>query len=286
MNIEAISGAATVAIACSIVFVVAARSWQAIARTFLSQGSFPDAIMREAAQRFRDELDGLARTQATYLSAGLLFCFVYAVAYTFQASRLFAGYPAWQLKVLLAVLVLAAALSLYRAWQTVVQFRQVRFLRDANVAIGHSLQRLVGGRSRVFHDVTTDAGIIDHVVVGPGGLYAVNVVARRGARNGSVQLHDNELHFSSGRLPVSLAPIAERTTQLESEFRQLLKHAVRVRSVIAVPGWNADNPTGDGHLVVNEKTLPMFAGWKSEADFLLDEDVDALQQELTAKCRR
>ena len=62
------------------------------------------AVVREAAQRFRDELDQLTRTQSTYLGAGLMFLFIFGVAHTFQAQRLFAGYPAWQLYVLLAAL--------------------------------------------------------------------------------------------------------------------------------------------------------------------------------------
>ena len=59
MNIEAISGSAMVAIACTIVFFLAAKSWHLVARTLGSHPNFPDSIMREAAQRFRDELQQL-----------------------------------------------------------------------------------------------------------------------------------------------------------------------------------------------------------------------------------
>ena len=51
--------------------------------------------MREAAQRFRDELDHLSRTQSTYLGAGLVFVCIFGVAYTLQAQNLFAGYTEW-----------------------------------------------------------------------------------------------------------------------------------------------------------------------------------------------
>ena len=68
MDLEAISGSATVAIACTIVFFIAAKSWHLVARTLGSQPSFPDAIMREAAQRFRDELERLRA--GTFLGDG------------------------------------------------------------------------------------------------------------------------------------------------------------------------------------------------------------------------
>jgi len=286
MNIEAISGSATVAIACTIVFFLAAKSWQLVARSIGSHPNFPDSIMREAAQRFRDELEQLSRRQATYLGAGFMFIFVFGVAHTFQANELFAGYPAWQLYVLLGALVSAAALALYRLVCTLTAWREIKFLRDANIAVGHSLQRIASGHGRVFHDVVTSAGVVDHVIVGQSGIYAVNVVARRSSRNGGVQLSGNELHFMPRDQAVSIVDIAAKSTRLERDFRQLLKNSVRVRSVIAVPGWNVENQNGEGHLVVNERTLPMLRGWKDEADYLMNEDVDALHKRLTASCKR
>src|SRR5210317_2294992 len=195
MNIEAISGSAKVAIACTFVFLLAAKSWHLVARSMSAHPNFPDAIMREAAQRFRDELETLSRKQSTYLGAGLMFVFIFAVAHTFEAHQLFAGYPTWQLYLLLATLFAAAGFALYRLVCTVREWRQIRFLRDANIAVGHSLQRIATGHGRVFHDVVTSEGIVDHVIVGQSGIYAVNVVAYRALRSESVLLSDHELQF-------------------------------------------------------------------------------------------
>ena len=142
------------------------------------------------------------------------------------------------------------------------------------------------GHGRVFHDVMTPAGVVDHVMVGHGGIYAVNVVAHRALRRQTVELSDNELCFKPDGHTIPIADLATRTTKLEQELRDLLKNAVRVRSVIAVPGWHAESQTNEGHLVVNERTLPMLRGWRDEADYLMDEDVETLQQHLTKSCKR
>lgn len=286
MNIEAISGSATVAIACTFVFLLAAKFWHLFARSLNAHPSFPDAIMCEAAQRFRDEFEALSRKQSTYLGACLTFVFIFVVAHTFDARQLFEGYPAWQLYLLLVTLFAAACFVFYRHIRTISEWRKVRFLRDANIAIGHALQRIAIGQDRVFHDVATSAGIVDHVLVGPGGIYAVNVVARRAMRRESAQLVDGELRFKPSGTKIPITDIASRTTRLEQEFRELIRNSVRVRSVIAVPGWHADSQSGDGHLVVDERTLPMLRGWRSEADYLMDEDVQTLQQHLTKTCKR
>jgi hypothetical protein len=286
MDIEAISGAATVALTSTILFLLIAKSWSAFSRTVGSTPSFADSIMHEAAQRFRDELERISSSQAIYLSGTLVFVVLFGAAYLLQAQNLFAGYPSWQLWLQFAFLVIAALFAGWRLARTVLAYREVRFVRDANVAVGHQLQQISTGANRVFHDVKTSAGIVDHVLVGQTGVYAINVVARRGNKKGTAGLKNNHLLFSNGVDRVPMVDITSSTLRLEKEIARLLGHKVRVRSVIAVPGWNIGEQTSDQHLLVNERTIPMLRGWRDQSDYLMNEDVDALQKELTARCRR
>ena len=286
MDIEAISGAATVALTSTILFLLVAKSWNALSRTVGSTPNFADSIMQEAAQRFRDELDRLSSSQATYLSGALVFIVLFVAAYILQAQDLFAGYPAWQLWLQMSFLALTALFAAWRLGRTILTRRQVRFVRDANVAVGHQLQQISTGANRVFHDVVTTAGVVDHVLVGQTGIYAVNVVARRAGKNGSAILKGNNLSFSNRQEQTPLVEITASTARLEKEICRLLGHKIRVRSVIAVPGWDIGEQASENHLLVNERTIAMLRGWKDQSDYLMNEDVDALQQELTARCRR
>ena len=286
MDIQAISDAGTIAIACAFIFLVAARGLQRLLRVFTSHPSFADSIMSEAAQRFRDQLQTLALKQSTYLGALLVFIVMYGVASIFQAPRLFVGYPDWQLYILLAALVGAALFALYRLLQTLLTWRQVQFMRDANIAIGHQLQRIAAGHGCAYHDVPTAAGVIDHVLVGHDGVYAVNVVARRHLKQGSVGLAGNEIRFSTTKHQQSIVDIAATVSQLQKELGKRTGHDIRVRSVLAVPGWHIPEQAGSDHLLVNERTLPMITGWKDQADYLMNEDVGALQDYMTNLCKR
>lgn len=285
MDIESFSGAATVALASTIVFVLVAKSWQILSRTVGSNQSFAESIMREAAQRFRDEFERLGNAQSTYLSASLVFVVLFFAAYVLNAERLYDGYPVWQLKIFLVTLVTGALLILFQLVQTIVARHRIKLLRDANIAVGHQLQGIAAGFGRVYHDVETSAGVIDHVIVGQNGAYAINVCARRPARDGTVELDGNQLCFEPTGKSHSIVKTAARTAALEREFRRLLDHRVRVRSVIAVPGWQVNTQSSEDHLVVNDKSLPMLRGWKDKADYLMNEDVDALHQLLTTRCR-
>jgi len=284
MDIQSFSGAATVALASTIVFVLVTISWQIIARSVGSSHSFADSIMREAAQRFRDEFDRLSSNQSNYFSAGLVFVVLFTAAYTLNAERLFDGYPVWQLNIFLFALVAVALIIFVDLARTVYSRRQIKLLRDANIAIGHQLQRISAGFGHVYHDVETSSGIIDHIIVGQSGVFAVNVFARRPPKNGEAALDGNSLRFTPGKTSVSIVAMAANTAALEREFRRLLDHRVRIRSVIAVPGWEVNVQSSEEHLLVNARNLPMIRGWKDQTDYLMNEDVDALHEMLTSRC--
>ena len=285
MDIQAISGAATVAIACAIVFLLVAKSWQLISAALSGAPSFADSILSEAAQRFRDELQTLSQAQSTYLGTALVFIVMYGATFAFNGPDLFIGYPEWQLYVLLGALGAAALFALYRLLRTVFAWRSVRFQRDANIAIGHQLQRIAATHGRAYHDIPSSAGVVDHVLIGQSGVYAINVVAKRHIREGSAWLDGNNLYFSNSDKPTSIVDLVAATRRIEKEFRQLTNKKVKVRSVIAVPGWEIKEQSGNDNLLVNETTLPILSGWKDPDDLLMNEDFDALLQNLTERCR-
>jgi hypothetical protein len=286
MELEAISGAATVALTSTIVFLLIAKTWNAIGRTMASTSNFSDRIMHESAQRFRDQLDRLTSSQSTYLSGVLVFVMLFIAAYFLQAEHLFAGYPSWQLYLQLVFLMLVSGFAVYCLSRTVIARQQVKFLRDANIAIGHQLQQSSLDGARVFHDVETTAGMIDHVIIGQTGLYAINVVARRSFDRANARICENRIEFSNSKAGQSVVAINATTTRLQKTFRGLLGHKVRVRSVIALPGWDIEEQSCDDHLLVNERTIAMISGWKDNCDYLMNEDVAALQADLVARCAR
>ncbi|NNC78443.1 MAG: hypothetical protein HKN77_10800 [Woeseiaceae bacterium] len=73
--------------------------------------------------------------------------------------------------------------------------------------------------------------------------------------------------------------------RLQKEFGKETGHSIRVRSVIAIPGWHILEQNGNDHLLVNERTLPMISGWKDNDDYLMDDDLNLLHEHLTQLCK-
>ena len=152
------------------------------------------------------------------------------------------------------------------------------------MATGHALQKLTTNQNRVFHDVQCGSQIVDNVVVGLHGIYAVNVIALPPGKDQRVRLRGDELSFASGQDAISLAGFGNTARKLAKELGRMVNHEVRVRSVIAVPGWEVESQRSDDHLVVNERNLAMLTGWKDDKDFLMTEDVVKIHEILTERC--
>lgn len=286
MNLEAISVAASIALVSTFVFLLVAKSWHAITRSVGGVGSFRDSIMLEAAQRFRDEMDRLTRRLHVYLTCALVFVVIFSVSYLLRSEEVFNNLPRWQLMTILVVLGGVSLYAAFRFFAVLLARRRTEFIRDATIAAGHGLQKLTANRSRVFHDVACGAGIIDNVIVGLHGIYAVHVIARRAGKDNRVRLEGETLSFAPRNDSLSLAEFGQRTKQLAQEFRKILKHEVNVRCVVAVPGWEIESQASADHLIVNERNLAMLRGWKDENDYLMNEEVEKLQKLLTDRCTR
>ena len=286
MSLAGLSGATTIALASTIIFLLIVKSWQVIAASVVATTRFPNSIMLEAAQRFRDELDQLGRQQAIYLISALVFSVIFAVTYLFPPGEMFEDLPKWQLILVLSLFGAAAVYTPYRLIRIVLAKRHLAFVRDANMATGHALQKLNSNQNRLFHDVPCGAGIIDNVVVGRHGIYAVNVIARKPGKENTVSLRGDKLTFAPGNLSMSLGRIGMKSEQLAKEIGKLLKHTVRIRCVIVIPGWEVDSQTSEAYLAVNERNITMLTGWKDPKDFLMNEEVDVVQKMLTKRCIR
>ena len=284
MNLATLSSAATFALATTVAFLLIARSWSAISRGIGSRSYFADSIFREPAQRYRDNLERLSASQSIYLGGTLVFGMLFIAAYLLRAQPLFAGYPDWQIYLQLCFLGCTALFAVYKLINTVIAKRQVKFLHDANIAIGHQLSQMSSGVTHVYHDIETTAGVIDHVVVCQLGVYAVNVVAKRCDRRAAARCTDNRLQFSSEEGSISVTSLLARNNRLGKRLRQVSGRPVSVRSVIALPGWEIAEQPGDGHLLVNERNASMLLGWKDTTSFLLDDDVTAIREALAQSC--
>jgi hypothetical protein len=284
MNLEALTTAGTLAITTAVTFLVSARLWQVLTHFAAGGPVFPESTMREAAQRFRDEAERLRSNYASYLAAALISCIMFVAALGLDLRGFYQGYPTWQLSLVAILLGAMALFVLYKIVTTLRKLASARFRRDASIAVGHQLLGLAATHGAVFHDVEIGKTVVDHVFVGHNGAYAIHVIACRNRGKGPARLDGEQLCL--GEQVISLDTYTNRVHKLSASFSNLAGQKVRVRSVVAIPGWDIEGQQGEKHLLVNERTLPMLTGWKSQSDYLMNEDVDAIRKFLVERGRR
>ena len=283
MSIESLSAAATIATFGAGVFALLARAWQALRRRLPGNGPFAPFIMSEAAGRLRTSHDRERQRLAVMLASAAVFLLAFGGAAALPHG-LFEGFSRWQLVLVLAALGSAAAFAGWRAARTVAALRRLRYTRDAGIAVGHGLQKIRGNLNRVFHDVPCGDTFIDHVLVGLHGIYAVYLLARRPGRRKAVRLRGDRLAFAPGRAVVSTQPYLALSDRLAARLKKAAGRPLRVRTVIAVPGWEIEEQAGYDCLAVNEQNLAMTGGWKDRQEYLLNEEVEALHEWLGRQC--
>ena len=287
MTLQTISSAATIALAGTIIILIAFRSWQLISQPFAGRSRFRHSIMVEAAQRFRDEFERLRAEQSLYVTLTLIFVVIFGFAYLLRSENTVGSLPMWKNVVVLAAVAVATAYGFFRFVVVLIRRRNVSFMRDANIAVGHDLQKMSANQCRVFHEVATPLGVVDNVVVGIQGVYAVCVVARRPpGPNNQVRLEGELLSFAPGDNELSLALYGNRAKQLAKLLKRETGHPIKVRPVVAVPGWEIESQVSEHYLIVNERNTAMMRGWKDENSYLLNEDMEAIQNYLTGLSTR
>lgn len=266
-----------------------ARAAIALAAHWPRKPYFAADVLADAGERDRRHHQAAGRELAALLAA-LLTAFVLAVSATvmIDPARL-PAWSAWAWVLLWIANVAVLALAVFGLARLVRHRRRLRFECAARAAIGNVLKRLNFSGNRVFHEVVVEGAVIDHVVLGARGLFAINVVPRplpKKAKGRPVAELKNGKLLLDGRaeaLPVGDA--ARNMTLLSGASSRIVGHRVPVRSVLAVPAWHT-LPNGKGnHLVLNESNLVTLTSWNTPDAYLMDEDCIALQAFLTKASR-
>jgi hypothetical protein len=106
--------------------------------------------------------------------------------------------------------------------------------------VGQSLEYLRADGYQVFHDIAEDGYNIDHVVIGPKGVYAIETKTRRkGIGHAAEIVYDGKTLLVDGHSPDRnpLKQAQASADRISEILRQNTGHNVYVRPVVLYPGW-------------------------------------------------
>lgn len=189
----------------------------------------------------------------------------------------------------------AAALALqlwvlWRLWASLRRSRRLRYGYEAELVAGQELNGLGGLGYYVFHDVPLGdrATKVDHVLVGPAGVFAVETEARA-RRNGQaereVTYDGTTLCFARRR---ETAPL-ERAVALAARVREWLAAEVgeplSVQPVVVLPGWRVRRTDVSGIPVMAASRIRHYFARLRPRTGMSDALIERVAHCLEARCQ-
>lgn len=231
---------ATLALACALTYKVMHQ--RRARRSPLADRQIGHVPGQQLVQRVSDhEGEMLLAVMLMYMAFPLMF--MAWVGIHIDLSNLDWGGTEW------TFLIAAMLLFGYGMWSYIRHLHLRDNIRDGLLAervTGMQLNRLVAHGCLVLHDLPCEGFNIDHVVIAPRGVYAVETKSFRKPKNkpanapAKVKLDGNALVFEDF---VTAKPVEQSRRQAQWLARCLhesLKEPVPVSPAIALPGWYVD----------------------------------------------
>lgn len=161
------------------------------------------------------------------------------------------------------VIFLGAEIWLLRGLYAYVQERRsYRLGLSGELAVGEELNKLMLEGCRVFHDFPGgDDWNIDHVIVAPSGVFAIETKARH-KRTGTKEQPAHVVIYTGDALQFPTWTETKPLEQIELNARQLAKfieqaaaESLKVTPILALPGWMVKSNVSGVQRVLSHKNV-------------------------------
>jgi hypothetical protein len=183
--------------------------------------------------------------------------------------------------------------TVYCLWKLITILNKRRSNRlgyEGEIAVGQELNQLMLDGFRVYHDFPADKFNIDHIVVGPSGVFAVETKARSKPKSkdrkadAKVVYDGKYLQFPNWIEVKSIEQAQRQAEWLSKWLGSAVGELVSVRPVLALPGWFVERTASDGIPVINPKNFRSIAK-PLEGKNLSESMIKRIVHQLEQKCR-
>jgi len=167
--------------------------------------------------------------------------------------------------------------------------RKLRLARDGERVVGQFLEGLRENGYRVLHDIVGDNFNIDHLLIGPKGVFTIETKTMSKPARGKTEIdYDGTQILVNGFKP-DRDPVVQAKAQahwIKGLIKELTGKSIKVRPAVVYPGWFI-NQTQKGSRpdvwVLNPKALATFI--ENSDGELSEEDVRSFHAHLSRYVR-
>jgi hypothetical protein len=251
---------------------------------------FSRDLQRSPGQSRLIKLESINEDLMFYLFAALL---VPLVIYSIHiAISYFGGAPETRLRTGGAACAAAGffVFCIYNVIKLRSKRRVMQLGYEGELAVGQELHRIMQDGFYVYHDFPADKFNIDHIIVGPKGVFAVETKARskpaskNRVEDATVEYDGRMLYFPKGKVFNTIDQAKRQAAWLSNWLAEAIGEPIAARAIVALPGWFVKRSSAEGIPVVNPKQFSSL--FEHIQPRLLSESVITLiNQRLEQKCR-
>jgi len=244
---------------------------------------FEDLLLRSPGERLRREIADISDDVASYILSASTFPLLLFGFYMIGMVKLSSPFL-WSSGVVFTAFLM---------WKIVTLANRRRDLRigfAGEMAAGEELNRLMLDGYHVYHDFPAERFNIDHILVGPSGVYAVETKARSKGSGGN-RKDEAKVIYDGQRLKfpswVTTEPIEQAKAQaawLSKWLSSAVGDPVKVSPMVTIPGWFIERKSPNGIPVLNPKQVKAYLDAKKE-ELLSDTMIKRICHQLEQKCR-
>lgn len=151
-------------------------------------------------------------------------------------------------------------------------------------AVGEELNQLMYDGCAIFHDVPNDPyGNIDHVIVAPSGVYAVETKTRRKQSGHKVTYDGNALIYPNYTDTKSVEQARYQAKQLGIWLSKATGETVWANAILTIPGWLVTSRTNSETKALNPRQIRKFIA--DQPRKISSEQLQRIKHQLELRCR-
>jgi Nuclease-related domain len=251
-------------------------------------------LLRSPGESLRARIEDAQWDLATFLGFGMLPMPMVLGLY-FASWVAGGGAPNAATAALLALFGLVAQSWLgWKLWKTLARLRRLRLGHEAELAVGQELAELGRAGFRLFHDFPANEGAfnIDHVLVGPSGVFLVETKGRskpgRTATTDApweVKYDGKALQFPGWLETKPLLQAQRNADWLQKWLSSAVGQAISVEPVVALPGWFVRRLDGQGIAVLAAGQIQSYFASRPKQPAMSAQLIQQIVHQLDQKCR-
>ena len=188
------------------------------------------------------------------------------------------------------VFLAALGLLMFKLWKTLNLRNNLRLALDCEMAVGQELNQLMLHGCHVYHDFPAEKFNIDHVVVSPKGVLAIETKGRAkpdkngGTAEATVVYDGSVLKFPGWFEKEPLEQTKRQAKWMSSWLSSATGEPVAVHPVLVLPGWfiQRDKPTDI--VIFNGKNPEMLLKWIN-GQKLSEAMIERIAHQINQRCR-